>query len=200
MKTIGVVGPTGAGKSLVLRIMAGLGAETIEADDLSRELLQPGAPLTERIRAEFGDGYIREDGSLKRSELAALIFSDERARARLNAIMYPAMVSALRSHLAGLRESMPTPALVAVEAANLLEMGADECVDAIVLVDAPAATRLRRLQERDGLSADAASERLAAQSAAGLDRPTADFHISNDGEEGSLRVQVEELLRQLEAN
>ena len=66
MRTIGVVGPTGAGKSVVLRMLAALGAVTIEADDLSRELLRPGAPLTERIRAEFGDEYLRQDGSLKR--------------------------------------------------------------------------------------------------------------------------------------
>lgn len=199
MRTIGVVGPTGAGKSVVLRMLAALGAVTIEADDLSRELLRPRAPLTERLRAEFGDEYLRHDGSLKRSELAALIFSDEDARIRLNAIMYPAMVELLALRLAALRASEPPPALVAVEAANLLEMGADRCVDAIVLVDADPVMRRRRLQERDGLSAEAAQERIDAQSAAGLDHPEADFSIHNDGEEGPLRAQVEEFFRHLVA-
>jgi dephospho-CoA kinase len=197
MRTIGVVGPTGAGKSVVLRMLAALGAVTIEADDLSRELLGPRAPLTERIRAEFGDGYVRPDGSLKRSELAALIFSDETARVRLNAIMYPAMLDLLETRLAALRASDPAPALVAVEAANLLEMGADRCVDAIVLVDADPATRRKRLEGRDGLDTASAQERIEAQSAAGLDHPRADFSIRNDGEEGPLRSRVEKLLRQL---
>ncbi len=200
MRTIGVVGPTGAGKSLVLRMLASLGAATIEADDLSRELLQPGAPLTQRIRAEFGDRFLCSDGSLKRGELAALIFSDEAARVRLNGIMYPAMVDLLRARLVALEASAAPPELVAVEAANLLEMGGDRHVDVIVAVEAAQEIRRRRLEDRDGLSPDAALERIGAHSAAGLDRPDADFFIRNDGEEGSLATQVEQLYRRVTAD
>ncbi len=197
MTVLGIVGPMGSGKTFVLEILGRLGAVTIKADDLSRELLQPGAALTGKIRQTFGDEFFDSEGNLLRSRLAELIFASEEARQRLNDIMYPAMVVLLQQRLAQLREATAPPAVVAVEAANLYEMGADRLVHHILNVTAPRPVREQRIRNRDNLTVAETRRRLDAHAAAGLDDSRADFEINTDTNAGQLQGEVEALYQRL---
>jgi dephospho-CoA kinase len=122
MIVLGIVGAMGSGKTVVLEILGELGAAIIRADDLSRELLTPVSDTTQAVRVEFGEDFFDANGHLLRGKLAALIFSSEDARGRLNAIIYPAMLGLLRRQLEQICNRHCSPALMAVEAANLHEM------------------------------------------------------------------------------
>ncbi|MFP3903288.1 MAG: dephospho-CoA kinase [Armatimonadota bacterium] len=179
MIVVGVLGAMGAGKTHVLGILNSLGAVTIQADDVSRELLQPESDLCRRIRRTFGDEYF-DNRRLRRGKLAKRIFQDEAARKRLNAIMYPAMKKTLREKIQALAQQPCPPDIVAVEAANLFEMGADELTDVTVNITAARDIRADRIQRRDQISRQEAERRLDSHAAAGLDRPAADFEVNTE--------------------
>lgn len=193
MMVLGIVGPIGSGKSVVARMLAELGAEVIQADSISRELVEPGSPTLARIAAEFGECYVDDQARLKRKDLARLIFSDDSARERLNAIMYPAMLGRMRELIAQ-RRAAGCEVLV-LEAAVLEPMGAIPLTDRVVMVTAPEAVRCERLTQREGLSAAEAADRIALQRRIGLEATRADFTISTDCSLECVRAQVLELWR-----
>lgn len=197
MYVIGVTGPMGAGKSVVLAALETLGARVMRADDASRELLAPGACLLTTIREALGEGVFRPDGTLDRSRAADLIFSDERARERLERVMHPEMTQWLARELDKLRGADDPPRIVAVEAAILTHMGARPLVDAVLRVHAPFEECLARLQARDGLSAARARARLAVHDRLGLFSEPADFVVSTSGSVHDTRRRVRELWPEL---
>ena len=135
MLVIGLVGATGAGKTAVLRRFGELGARTVAADELSREVLAPGAPALRQVRDAFGDEYFDAQGHLLRKALGNLIFREEAARRRLDGIVHPLMTELLRARLAQWRRE--DVAVAVVESAVLEEMGAAGLVDVLVREDAP---------------------------------------------------------------
>lgn len=195
MVVIGVIGPIAAGKSVVMDEFARLGAATIRADEVSRELLAPGADLLERIIGEFGESFRQEVGGLDRAKLGALVFADDRARRRLEGILHPAMVERMGERIEQSRREGARA--VAVEAANLVEMGALGLVDVTVMVSAPEKVRLERLMARDGLSAEDARRRMALHRRLEIDRHPTDYRIDASGDEGESREQVQRLWREL---
>lgn len=195
MIVVGIVGGIGAGKTEVLRLLADLGAATVAADELNREVLAPGAETLGAVREAFGEAYFEADGQLRRRALGDLIFRDEAARRRLEAIVHPAMLARLQARLARWRTAQVPVAVV--EAAVLAQMGALELVDRVLLVSAPESLRRQRLQARDGLDAGQVGQRLALQAQMGLDAPAADYEIVNDGDLTSLREKVERFWRWL---
>ena len=199
MTVIGLIGPIAAGKGLVAEEFRRRGATIILADEVSRDVVAPGAPALDAVLREFGEEYRRPDGSLDRARMGELVFGDPSARARLERIVHPPMVEALRSRLRGLRESGSVPVAV-LEAANLIEMGARGLVDLVVRVDAPPEVRLERLIARDGLSAAEARARIRAQEQMDLGAHPADFVLNNDGSRTELREQVARLWTQITAS
>jgi len=197
MIVLGVAGPLGSGKSTVLEMLEDLGATILRADDISRELLQPGQPVFEQVRAVFGEEYIQSDGTLQRKKLAELIFADDQARQRLNRIMHPPMVARLREIVSGYRQAPTPPPVVAIEAAILHQMGLDQIVDKVLLVTASEPTRIRRLCERDGISRQQAQRRVELHDELGLDQVEADYIINTNGKLADTRRQVTELWAQL---
>jgi dephospho-CoA kinase len=195
MRVIGLVGAIGAGKTEVLRLLGELGARTVAADELSREVLAPGQPALARVREAFGEGFCDATGNLQRGKLAALIFADEAARQRLDAIVHPAMTAALRDRLARWRDEGVGVAVV--ESAVLDEMGARDLVDQVVLVTAPLEVRRQRLMARDGISEAEAERRLEAHRRLGLEAPMADLVVENPGGRDELRARVEHLWAEL---
>jgi dephospho-CoA kinase len=187
---IGVVGGIGAGKTEVLRLLAGLGAATVAADELNREALAPGQPVLDKVRQAFGDQYFDDQGQLRRRELGDLIFHGEAARVRLERIVHPVMLELLRRRLEVWRTSGAKAG--AVEAAVLARMGALGLVDRVLLVTAPERARGERLAARDGLGARETQERLTAHRRLGLDEPPADDVIVNDGDLQDLARKVEQ--------
>lgn len=195
MLVIGIVGAIGAGKTEVLRLFGELGAQTVAADELSREVLAPGAPALEQVREAFGDEYFDEQGNLLRRALGNLIFADEAARRRLDDLVHPLMTERLRERLEQWRAEGVEVA--AVESAVLVEMGARPLVDRVVLVRAGEGKRLKRLGDRDHLDEQETRRRLAAHERLALGEAPADFTIDNDGDLGELRRQVEHVWRRL---
>jgi len=197
MIVLGIAGPLGSGKSTVLEMLEELGAVTLRADDVSRELLQPGQPVFEQVRTAFGEEYFAVNGRLQRKKLAELIFADAQARQRLNRIMHPPMVARLREIADEYRRSDAPPPMVAIEAAILHQMGLDQIVDKVLLVTACQQTRIRRLCQRDGISEHQAQRRVELHDELGLGQVEADYIIDTNGELAETRQQVTNLWAQL---
>ena len=193
MVVLGVVGPIAAGKSVIIASLEGRGAVTIRADDVSRELLQPGCHELCAVQAAFGERFINGEGRLRRRALAELIFAEPAARRRLNELLHPAMVARIAEGIEQLRSSPQPPPLVAVEAAILLEMGAKQLVDKLLLVNAPVEVRIQRLAQRDSLPGDEARRRVAVHDRLGLGQVQADYVIETTGSLEDTRQQVARL-------
>jgi dephospho-CoA kinase len=158
--TIGLIGPIGCGKSTVAGWLAARGAAVIDADDLTRELMAPGTPLTEAIIDHFGAELRRADGSLDRAALGRLVFSDAAKLAELEALVHPIFDQRLQRVVQVATAGAPTA--VVLEAIKLVEAGhAAECDEVWLVVCDPAA-QLARLVDR-GMSESDARQRVAAQ-------------------------------------
>ncbi len=197
MIVLGVAGPLASGKSTVLAMLEELGAATLRADDVSRELLQPGQPVFEQVRAAFGDEYLTPEGELQRKKIAALIFADSQVRQRLNRIMHPPMVQRLRELANDYRQAANPPPVVAIEAAILHQMGLDQIVDRVLLITTCQQTRIERLCQRDGISNQQAQQRVELHDELGLGEVEADYVIDTNGKLAETRQQVGQLWAEL---
>ena len=157
---IGVTGPTGAGKSTIARQLASLGCAVIDGDVLARAITQPGSPTLEILAERFGEDTLDADGNLNRALLAERAFCSEESRLAMNRITHPAITALAMKQAAGLP---PATQAIALDAAALLESGLMPFIDHLVLIEAPEELRLQRIMARDGISEQAAMQRIAAQ-------------------------------------
>lgn len=183
---IGVTGPIGAGKSTVLRILRQLGADTIDADQIAREVMEPGGAAYEAVVAAFGPRILADDGRIDRGRLADIVFSDPQALRRLEGIVHPAVFEAVKRRI----EESHRP-VIALEAIKLLEAGLSLTLcDEVWVVVADQAVQLQRLRAR-GVPEEEALRRLAAQMPREEYIRRADVVIDNSGSLDDLRQQVE---------
>jgi dephospho-CoA kinase len=162
MPLVALTGGIASGKSTIARRLAEHGAVIVDADQVVRDVQQPGSPVLAAIAAEFGAGMLRPDGSLDRAGLGARVFGDPAAVTRLNAIVHPAVraESQRRFHEAFAAD----PAAVVVYDVPLLaEARLSDPWDLIAVAHAPAEVRLRRLVELRGLDDKDAAARIASQ-------------------------------------
>ncbi len=183
---MGLTGGIGSGKSTVSAMFAGLGAHVIDADAIAREVVAPGTPGLEALVEEFGHQIISPDGQLDRAALAEIVFSDDAARARLNAITHPRITA----RTAELMAHLPSDAIMIHDVPLLAELELQGAYELVVVVDAPYDVRLDRLVER-GLSEQDARARIAAQAPREQRLAIADIVIDNSGTLDHLREQVE---------
>ncbi len=191
---IGITGPIGSGKSTVLRILRELGAETIDADRVAREVMARGGPAYEAVVRAFGRDILRPDGEIDRARLAQKVFSQPEALKRLEAIVHPAVFEEVKRRIA--RSEKP---VIALEAIKLLEAGLSITMcDEVwaVLVDRD--VQLQRLRQR-GMSEAEALRRMAAQLSPEEYARRADVVIDNNGDLDHLRSQVEAQWRRIMA-
>jgi dephospho-CoA kinase len=193
---VALIGPAGAGKSALRQALVQRGAASLDFDEYSRELLRPGTAEYERLQQEFGPGVLEEDGSVNRAVLGALVFSDVRARRRLNAIVHPGMLARLRRTLVEFRRR-PTAPLLVVEGAILGQLPTQGWFDRVVMMDAPPELRARRLREGKGLSEEAAARLIRLHERMGVGRERADCVVSNEGDRSALEAQADELWKKL---
>ena len=137
-----------------------LGAAIIDADQISRELMKPGAPLFFRVVKEFGAEILNGDGAINRRRLGDTVFASEEKRRLLESIMHPAIRGAIARKIA---ENEKISHIVVVEAALLIETGGYREYDRLVVVTCSPAVQLARLMARDGLTENEAKTRIAAQ-------------------------------------
>lgn len=162
MPLVALTGGIASGKSTIARRLAEHGAVVIDADQLVREVQQPGSPVLAAIAEEFGDDMIRADGSLDRPRLGAAVFGDPDAIARLNAIVHPAVRLESARLFAEAFTSDPA-AVVVYDVPLLVEARAEDAWDLVVVAHAPASVRRERLVALRGMSEADASARIASQ-------------------------------------
>lgn len=182
---IGLTGGIASGKSTVADMFAKLGATIIDTDVIAREVVAPGRPALDEIAATFGDSFIDDDGSLDRGALRKLVFADDQARQRLEAIVHPRIQDEtyrLTDQAKGHYQIIVVPLLVH---SSLMDS-----VDRVLAVDCDEETQIRRLTARDAESEDQARRMLAAQSSREERLAIADDVIRNDGSLASTRDQV----------
>ncbi|MET0853680.1 MAG: dephospho-CoA kinase [Microterricola sp.] len=193
MYLIGLTGGIASGKSTVARRLVQHGAILIDADVLARRVVEKGTPGLARIREEFGDGVLSADGSLDREKLGAVIFHDDDARARLNAIVHPA-VRELGEKLKAEAIAADPDAVIVHDIPLLVEAGrASEPFDLIVVVEAPKKTRVARLVEERGLDPAHANARVESQASDEERRAVADVVIDTDESLAHTMSQVDDL-------
>lgn len=177
---IALTGGIAAGKSTVARRWREHGAVIIDADALAREAVAPGSAGLEAIVERFGAGVLDEHGALDRGALGRRVFADEAERSALNAIVHPEVRRLYREAVARAREADPE-ALIVYDVPLLVEARARDEFGLVVVVDAPAPTRVRRLVEHRGLTEQEARERIAAQMSDDERRALADIVLDASG-------------------
>ena len=192
MRRIGLTGGIGSGKSTVARMLAERGAVIIDADAISRELVEPGAPALHELVEEFGPGILRADESLDRGELARLAFTEPGGTERLNAIMHPRIRAESERRLAEAASS-DGGGVVVYDMPLLLETGQQAVVDVILVVDVPEEVQLERATGGRGLDAADVRRRMAVQVSRDERLAAADIVIDNAGSLEATRAQVERL-------
>jgi dephospho-CoA kinase len=188
MPLVALTGGIASGKSTIARRLAEQGAVVVDADQIVRDVQQPGSPVLRAIAAEFGDGMLREDGSLDRAGLGARVFGDPAAVATLNSIVHPAVrIESQRRFDEAF--AADRDAVVVYDVPLLAEARLADPWDVIVVAHAPADVRARRLVELRGLTPSEAAARISSQVSDEERLRLADAVIETGG-------TVEETLRQ----
>jgi dephospho-CoA kinase len=185
---IGVTGPIACGKSSVMRLLAERGAETIDADLVYRDLVQAGQPLLGRLVARFGPEILDDGGGLNRRALGTIVFADSEALADLDRLTHPAISEEIAQ-----RVWHSTSSLIAIEAVKLSDSGIRPLCDEVWLVTCNPTVEEQRLIERNGIPAEEAKRRIAAQPVFAENRFTR--VIRNDGNVDALSDRVTQALR-----
>jgi dephospho-CoA kinase len=189
---LGVTGGIGSGKSTVSQLLAERGACVIDADAISREIVEPGSPALTELIGVFGSGILHADGSLNRGGLAAAAFADPAGTARLNAIMHPRIAAVAAERLAASDASV-----VVYDMPLLVETGQQDLVDHVVVVDVPEDLQIARTVGLRGLQEEDVRRRIAAQASRDERIAVADTVVDNSGSLEQTARQVDRLWREI---
>lgn len=188
MLRVGLTGGIASGKTAVANVFSGLGAGVIDTDHLAREVVAPGEPGLEAVRAAFGNCVISNSGNLDRRALRTLVFANPEDRRRLEAILHPL----IRGRTLEKLDRLDAPyALVVVPL--LFETGFETLVDRVAVVDCPRDVQLKRLRARDGIDKAEAEAMLSAQANRDTRLARADDVIDSSGDWERTRERVREL-------
>ncbi|MGC1184603.1 MAG: dephospho-CoA kinase [Candidatus Dormiibacterota bacterium] len=190
-RVIGLTGGIASGKSTVARLLGEKGAWVVDADKLARDAVGLQSPALAEIAQAFGDAVIAEDGALDRAQLGQLVFADEEARQRLNAIVHPRVLELSRQEIRQAQDSGAD--LVVYDVPLLYETERPKEFDGVLVVWVDPLTQLLRLRQRTGLSEDAARQRIASQMPLSRKRELATWVIDNSGDLEETRALVDSL-------
>jgi dephospho-CoA kinase len=198
---VGITGGIACGKSTVTELLAEKGAISINVDRVGHQLLKRGSSVMDKLIAVFGKGILDESGDVSREKLGAIVFNDKSARERLNAIMHPPIVEQSRARARQLVAEAPTR-VVLIDAPLLIEAGAQDTVDIIVVVTASTEIQLQRILDRSvaqnrPLERSEAQARIDAQMPLSEKIEYADFVIENNNTVDELRQKVGLLWQEL---
>ena len=179
MLVLGLTGGIACGKSTISQTLSELGAVIVDGDRLSRELTMSGGAALPDIRAAFGDGVFHPDGTLNRRALGAVVFVDDTARDKLDAIMQPLLLTLILRSIEDARLS--GAAVCVLDMPLLYEKDLDRLCDRVWCAYIPRETQLARLMQRDGFTPEEAENRLRSQLPAEEKAARADVVIDTSG-------------------
>jgi len=186
---VGLTGGIGSGKSTVADRLAALGAAIVDTDEVARHLTGPAGAAMEELRREFGAKYVTAEGALDRDAMRSLAFEDASARARLEAILHPAIRTESDARIARAKG----PYVVIVVPLLFETRGYLDRVARVLVVDCPEALQLSRTMERSNLSEAQVRAIMASQWPRWRRLQMADDVIWNGGETAALDAQCERM-------
>ena len=199
---VGITGGIACGKTTVSDLLAEKGAIPINADEIGHQLLKADSPVISELTEAFGQEILDASGDVSRKKLGAIVFKDKAARERLNSILHPLIIERSRGQARQLVREDPT-CVVLLDAPLLIEAGAYDTVDLIVVVTALPETQLRRTLERSvaqrrPLTETEAQARIDSQMPVSEKVKYADVVIENEGTLEELHRQIDELWERLQ--
>jgi len=192
---VGLTGGIACGKTTVSNLFRDKGCPIVDADQVAREVVEPGEIGLSRVVDRFGVGVLNVDGTLNRRKLGQIVFSDEAARADLNNILHPLIHKRMQEKK---EEALKlNPPFVILDIPLLYENQHENTVDIVIVVYVPASVQLERLMLRDGFSIGEARNRIASQMDIEEKRRRADLTIDNTGTFEHTEQQVERIYSHL---
>ena len=185
---IGLTGGIGSGKSTVQNMFARLGVPVIDADQIAREVVEPGQPALEELVELLGPGVLTSEGKLNRVRIRELIFADEELRRRVETMLHPRIREMMQKRIQELNTSY-----CVLSIPLLLETGQTDLVDRILVVDVPRELQLKRASTRDHTTPEEVARIIDAQLAREERLARADDIVCNDADLKSLENQVKRL-------
>ena len=193
MLKVGLTGGIGSGKTEVARRLAGYGALIIDADQIAREVVEPGTPGLAQVVGQFGTAVLAKDGTLDRQALGEIVFTDAELRGKLNGIIHPLVGARLRE----LEQGAGPDAIVIEDIPLIAENDMAGFFDLVVVVDVPPRIQEERLIRDRELTRAQAAARMAAQASREQRLAIADIVLDNSGSLAELDRQVGELWSEL---
>lgn len=194
MNIVGLTGGIGSGKSTVARMFGELGVHWVDADDVAREVVEPGTPALARIAEHFGEKILTSEGTLDRAQLRGIVFEEPEERVWLESLLHPIIREELIRQLNPENYQLRYVLLVSP---LLLETDQHELVDRIVVIDVPKDVQLERTMARDANSREQVERIIAAQMSREDRLARADEVIDNDRPLDDVTRQVRELHERL---
>ncbi len=198
MKTVGLTGGIGSGKSTVSQLLAELGALVIDADRVGHEIYLPGKEAWRQVTAAFGPEIVAADQTIDRKKLGSIVFGSPEALQRLNAIVHPLMFQDIARRIQDTRAAGFSGPIV-VEAAILIEASWRPLVDEVWLVEASVQAVVERVSAQRGLAVSETEARIASQLSNAERRKHAQLVIHNDGSLADLKRRVNQAWERLAA-
>ena len=191
MLAVGLTGGIGSGKSAVADLLVERGAVLIDADQVARQVVEPGGPAYQPLIDRFGPGIVAADGTIDRQALAAVAFADEESRLALNAITHPAIGIAMIEA----RDALADTDAIVVLAIPLLTAAHRDTVrlHKVVVVDCPTEVALERLLAQRGFDRADAEARIRSQISREERIEEADYVLDNSGDRDALAGEVAKL-------
>ncbi|OQW30063.1 MAG: dephospho-CoA kinase [Nitrospira sp. SG-bin1] len=198
MILIGLTGGVATGKSTVAKMFKQCGAVVIDADELAREVVQPGKPAWRDILRQFGKIILNADRTINRQTLGQIVFGDRMKLRRLERIIHP-RVAREQSRLTREAAHRNPRAVVVYDVPLLIEAGIDNRVDQIIVVTADQETQIARLRKRNGLSRAEALRRIKSQLPLAMKRRRADYLLDGTVPKNRLHRLVRQIFQQLQS-
>jgi dephospho-CoA kinase len=190
--TVGLTGNIGTGKSTVARMLADLGAEAVDADQVTREVMRAGTPVHAAIVEAFGPEVLAPDGEIDRKRLGEVVFADPAALARLESIVHPATIEAVARRVAA-----SDARVVVIEAIKLIEAGMADGYDSLWVTACRPEQQVERIVAARGMTRAEAEQRVRAQPPQEKKIARADVIIDTSGTLAQTRQQVREAWERL---
>jgi dephospho-CoA kinase len=197
MKTIGITGGIGSGKSTVTEFLKEKGYPVVDADLIARKVVEPGTRVLAELVSHFGQGILQTDGTLDRNKLAEVAFSTPSNKEMLDRLTHGAILATISKQIEKLQDEL-NPALIFVDAALLIETGLYRIMDEVWLVTAQESLRIQRVVTRDRIDSEKVKKRIRLQMTDEQKARHAFRLINNPGTKEELYEIIEKILRDYE--